>query len=127
MLNCTGYAVGSGGRILRTTDWGASWTEEPTPTTNSLQAIYVVDQDHATAAGHDGTILTMDATVLTGTDNPPTAWALFQNYPNPFNPLTTIRYTISDPSRVTLRIYSASGRLLRTLVDEQQGAGTWST
>jgi hypothetical protein len=121
-----GYAVGSGGRVLRTTNWGASWTEETTPTTNTLEAIAVVDENHATAAGYDGTILGLNASPPTGTDNPPVGRELFQNYPNPFNPQTTIRYNLTDPARVTLRVYSPSGRLVRTLVDGWRGAGTWS-
>lgn len=46
--------------------------------------------------------------------------ALYQNYPNPFNPGTTIRYAITEPTRVTLRIYNAAGQLVRTLIDDEQ-------
>jgi hypothetical protein len=46
--------------------------------------------------------------------------SLVQNYPNPFNPATTIRYSIKEPGRVTLRIYDTAGRLVRTLVDKTQ-------
>ncbi len=41
-------------------------------------------------------------------------------YPNPFNPTTTIRYSIADAGRVSLKIYNAAGQLVRTLVDEKQ-------
>ncbi|MBP2681695.1 MAG: phosphohydrolase [Candidatus Krumholzibacteriota bacterium] len=41
-------------------------------------------------------------------------------YPNPFNPVTTIRYSIASTRHVSLRIYTASGELVRTLVDETQ-------
>jgi len=49
---------------------------------------------------------------------PPARAALAQNRPNPFNPVTTIGYSVpgSKPERVTLRIFTASGRLVRTLV-----------
>ncbi len=52
-------------------------------------------------------------------------------YPNPFNPTTTIKYSIADAGRVSLRIYNAAGQLVRTLVDEEQSprpegfAATW--
>ncbi len=54
----------------------------------------------------------------------PAAFQLSQNYPNPFNPTTNIGYTLNQPSRVTLQVYDAQGRLVRTLVDAYQAAGT---
>ncbi|UCH82676.1 MAG: T9SS type A sorting domain-containing protein, partial [Candidatus Latescibacterota bacterium] len=40
--------------------------------------------------------------------------------PNPFNPTTTIKYSISERGRVSLRVYNVAGQLVRTLVDEVQ-------
>jgi FlgD Ig-like domain len=55
----------------------------------------------------------------------PRAPALGQNVPNPFNPTTTISYDVpAGGAQVTLRIYDATGGLVRTLVDEQRPAGT---
>ncbi|HET6350158.1 MAG TPA: FlgD immunoglobulin-like domain containing protein [Candidatus Krumholzibacteria bacterium] len=48
---------------------------------------------------------------------------LHQNIPNPFNPQTTIRYDLPSPEHVRLSIFEVSGRLVRTLVDEDQGGG----
>jgi hypothetical protein len=45
---------------------------------------------------------------------------LLQNRQNPFNPSTTIEYSIKERARVTLRIYSVTGQLVKTLVDEVQ-------
>jgi len=42
---------------------------------------------------------------------------LAQNVPNPFNPTTLIKFTIAEDCRVTLVIYDASGRRVRSLVD----------
>jgi hypothetical protein len=42
------------------------------------------------------------------------------NVPNPFNPSTRIRYDLVSQSHVTLRIYDAAGRRVRTLVDATQ-------
>ena len=52
----------------------------------------------------------------------PTRYALYKNVPNPFNPLTTIKYDLPRPSRVSLRIFDVSGRLVRVVVgsDMQQ-------
>ena len=52
--------------------------------------------------------------------------ALHQNVPNPFNPLTTIRYDLPANARVRLSIIDVAGRRVRTLVDEQQTAGSRS-
>ncbi len=53
--------------------------------------------------------------------------ALEANAPNPFNPSTQIRFEIARPGPVTLRIYSASGRLVRTLVDSALPSGRYRT
>jgi hypothetical protein len=46
--------------------------------------------------------------------------SLEQNFPNPFNPVTTIRYSIRQSGHVSLKIYDAAGRLVKTLVSEMQ-------
>ncbi|MEJ2721255.1 MAG: FlgD immunoglobulin-like domain containing protein [bacterium] len=69
----------------------------------------------------DYTNLTIDPT---GIDNTPKLeTALYQNEPNPFNPSTTIRYSLRERQRVSIRIYDVAGRLIRTLVNEERPAG----
>lgn len=53
----------------------------------------------------------------------PKVFSLSQNYPNPFRSSTVIRYSLSKPSHTILRVYDASGRVVKTLVDRKQGAG----
>ena len=53
----------------------------------------------------------------------PQAFALQQNYPNPFNPQTSIPYMLHRSERVRLRVFDVQGRLVSTLVDQQQRAG----
>ncbi len=60
----------------------------------------------------------------------PMEFTLGANHPNPFNPSTVIPYTLPDHSVVTLAIYDATGRQVRTLISQQtQRAGyyraTW--
>ncbi len=51
---------------------------------------------------------------------------LFQNAPNPFNPETAIRYSVGSPGAVTIRIFNASGALVRSLVDRPHAAGAYT-
>ncbi|MCX7785523.1 MAG: T9SS type A sorting domain-containing protein, partial [candidate division WOR-3 bacterium] len=51
---------------------------------------------------------------------------LYQNSPNPFKSQTTIRYSISAQSKVSLVIYDVSGRLIKTLVNERKAPGIYS-
>jgi hypothetical protein len=49
---------------------------------------------------------------------------LKQNYPNPFNPSTTILYNLSKPENVTLEIFDALGRQVKTVLrDVHQSMG----
>ena len=48
---------------------------------------------------------------------------LYQNYPNPFNPVTNIKYSLSKPARVSIKIYDALGNRCAVLVDEEKEAG----
>ena len=59
----------------------------------------------------------------TGDETPVLSYKLGQNYPNPFNPSTSIGYQIPTPGYVSLNIYDAAGKLVRTLVDGQRGEG----
>ena len=50
---------------------------------------------------------------------------LYQNYPNPFNPTTTIRYSIPQEGRVTLKIFDILGQEVTTLKNEFQKANKY--
>ncbi len=71
-------------------------------------------------------LLAPEAITDAETPRSPEAAYLRQNFPNPFNPTTRIAYGLASPSNVSLRIYDASGRLVRALVDEQRAAGNYS-
>ena len=53
----------------------------------------------------------------------PAKYYLAQNYPNPFNPITKIKYSISQPSFVVLKVYDILGNEIETLVNEEQPSG----
>ncbi|MGH2569234.1 MAG: DUF4331 family protein [Bacteroidota bacterium] len=56
----------------------------------------------------------------------PQAFILEQNYPNPFNPSTQIRYVVSSPDVVRLKVYNALGQEIATLVDKEHKSGTYT-
>ena len=55
----------------------------------------------------------------------PKKTSLLANYPNPFNPETWIPYQLAESVKVTLTIYTADGRLIRTLTLGYQPAGVY--
>ncbi len=46
-------------------------------------------------------------------------------FPNPSSPATTVRFVLTEGGPVTLRVYDAAGREVRTLRDEPLSAGTF--
>jgi hypothetical protein len=54
------------------------------------------------------------------------AMELSQNYPNPFTSRTSITYALPHGCRVSLHVYDAAGRLVRTLFDGLQSDQTHS-
>lgn len=62
---------------------------------------------------------------LTGVETPAAAgFGVTANHPNPFNPKTTIDYAMDAAGPASLRIYDSAGRLVTTLVDGVQSAGS---
>jgi photosystem II stability/assembly factor-like uncharacterized protein len=127
----TGWTVGGYGTILHTTDGGSNWNPQSSGTLNRLEGIYFTDSKTGWAVGDYGTILhtTNGGSTWVEEDNNsvelPKDFSLAQNYPNPFNPQTTIQYTLTKKSRVTLKIYNLLGQKIRTLVDEFRPSGNY--
>jgi pimeloyl-ACP methyl ester carboxylesterase len=55
----------------------------------------------------------------------PSQTVLLQNYPNPFNPETWIPFHLAQDADVSVRIYDAGGRLVRTLALGHREAGIY--
>lgn len=56
----------------------------------------------------------------------PNTYKLNQNYPNPFNSFTVISYELPNSAFVELRIFDVTGKIVETLVKEQQTAGKYN-
>ncbi len=68
----------------------------------------------------------VSASPSTGTEPVAYRTRLFQNSPNPFNPETEIRFELAAPSDVSITVFDAAGRLVRTLEDAHRPAGVHS-
>ena len=55
----------------------------------------------------------------------PASFSLSQNYPNPFNPVTNLEFGISNLGFVSLKVYDALGKEVKTLVNEMKSPGIY--
>ena len=53
-------------------------------------------------------------------------YLLGENFPNPVSTTTTIDYTLPAPGRATISIFDNTGRLVKTVVDQEMDAGAHS-
>jgi hypothetical protein len=56
----------------------------------------------------------------------PEQFSLSQNYPNPFNPVTKINFSLSNPTKVTLKVYDILGKTVKVLMNEFKDKGIYS-
>ena len=124
-----GYAVGSFGYVIKTTNGGVNWNKLNVPCGNGLYAINFINENTGWIAGEKGTILKTSSggSVFIARLNTeiPLGFNLEQNYPNPFNGSTRISYSIPKNTKVEMKIYDMLGREVRTLVNEYQTAGNY--
>ena len=82
--------------------------------------------------GYEPKIYVLADSIIVGMEELPHVGVnrLYQNFPNPFNGATTIRYQVAaaygKKLRVSLKLYDITGRLVRTLVDDNKPAGTYT-
>lgn len=67
-----------------------------------------------------------DSTGVDGGDVDVRSTALRQNYPNPFNPATSISFSLTERTHVTLEVFDVSGRRVAVLLNDDVEAGVAS-
>jgi hypothetical protein len=55
----------------------------------------------------------------------PSKFVLNQNYPNPFNPSTIISFSVTEKSRIMLKVYDILGRVVDVLADGIMNTGIY--
>jgi photosystem II stability/assembly factor-like uncharacterized protein len=125
-----GWVFGRNGTILSTTDGGINWQSQSAGTYASLNSVYFTDANTGWVVGDDGVILSTTNPLVSIGDkdqaaaNIPERVQLLQNYPNPFNPTTTIEFSLTHSSFVTVKIFNLLGQEVTTLVSKKLPAGS---
>lgn len=94
---------------------GAERVENP----NYIGSYISTTSDHAPVWTRFDFTRSLVSTEDTFTEAPST-FELDQNYPNPFNPTTNIRFSLSEASNVTVKIYDVMGREVASVANAEQ-------
>jgi hypothetical protein len=110
--------------------WDNLYVADRTPTNPGIRIYDVFTKTQATPAPIDVCLppfdITFSLSIQTGVGDPAATGlsaSLGEAYPNPFNPVTTIPFSLAREGRVTLDVYDALGRRVRTLFDGARPAG----
>jgi hypothetical protein len=110
--------------LYATKNNGATWTYLGLDSISVLGLVSYGDTTYAyTYADGLYKVRSTAGATSVGVKTLPTAYGLEQNYPNPFNPTTTIRFSLAQRSRVSLKIFDILGREVATLVNDELEAG----
>ncbi|MBT8387330.1 MAG: T9SS type A sorting domain-containing protein, partial [Ignavibacteria bacterium] len=92
------------------------FTDENVPSGIFLYSLLQIDYD-----GTNEIIGEIEVVV----NNTPSVFSLLQNYPNPFNPLTIIRFTIPERTKVVLKVYDVLGTEVSELINDIKSPGRY--
>jgi hypothetical protein len=102
-----------------------TFTDEVSINTNDQAKIEFI-LGNSTGSVWIDAVTIMESSITTGLDEDAGKsgnLCLHQNYPNPFNSTTTIKYRVTEPGFVSIKIFNAIGTEVVTLVNEHKAAG----
>jgi hypothetical protein len=78
---------------------------------------YRLKQINMDGSFHFSESVSVDLSGTADAQQVPAVFSLRQNYPNPFNPSTMIEFSVAEPGRATLTVYTTLGESVATLFD----------
>jgi hypothetical protein len=78
--------------------------------------------------GHGGWDIWYSVEAQLGAEEEPVLQPIspLQTWPNPVTSQTAVSYTLTEPGRVVVGVYDVQGRLIRTLIDQEQDPGQYA-
>lgn len=93
------------------------------PDSPSNQCLIIVDSKSPANNDKSDASFVIDRQVGIEEEVLPTTFMLYQNYPNPFNPATTIKFSLPQSEFVDLRLFDASGKEVKSIVNKIMSVG----
>ncbi|TLX76883.1 hypothetical protein E9993_04130 [Labilibacter sediminis] len=127
------WAVGNGGNIVYSADYGYTWTDQDCDQSCELWDVHFISDTEGWIVGggigYPGVVLHTSTGGVATSINPDSEMKLFsmdQNYPNPVYFNTEINYQIQMPGVVSISLYNSAGIKLESLVNEYQLPGNYT-
>ncbi len=116
-----GFIVGTGGRILESTDSGKSWHQQFIRSTDWFRSVVMINDSIALVCGGNDIYRTTTAGNFSSVSYQSYDFRL-QIYPNPADRVLNIQYQLPSVSIVLINIYNIQGRLVGTVNSSIQSA-----
>jgi photosystem II stability/assembly factor-like uncharacterized protein len=121
-------ANGDESGIYVSTDTGRNWTEVNSGLSNTFVNSLVIDQQGFVLAGTGSgvykSVVSADGVKQISSDIPST-YTLEQNHPNPVASNTTIRFSLPEPSVVSIKVYDVTGLQVADIANGFYSAGIY--
>ncbi len=114
--------------IYRLKNWDSTWIPVGLP--NEYVTSFAFNNGYLYAATNNSSVWRRPISEITGVKEIkvkiPSEFSLAQNYPNPFNPSSIIEFKLASRQFITLKVYDILGKEIKTLVNEERPAGSYS-